>query len=250
MGKNSFDNLLVTLPLHFHIEMQNNDIRSFKKGAICLVRSPNSKHVDKFCFVYKVHKKGGIGVVIDSFRKITYSTKGLRVLRYEDAVVRRRRGEWFDICTARDEFFAPEDEENERSLLEETSTAGGIQRRREEEEEGIVLHEDGETHSAPSSSVSNPPPRRRQVRRDDEGDSGLVDSIDRLSRVIETILIKMDRINNRLDLLEAHVDAANDARLGHAGREVQIFQEEGQPNGSGGASGANSISEGSSMMME
>ena len=33
----------------------------------------------------------------------------------------------------------------------------------------------------------------------------------------------MDCINNRLDLLETHVDAANDARIGHVGRKVQIF---------------------------
>ena len=205
-----------------------------------------------------MHKKGGIGVIIDSFRKITYSTKGLRVLRYEDPLVRGRRGEWFDTCTARDEFFAPEEEENNRSILEEASTAGGILREEEEkeEEEAIVLHGDGEEHSALSSSVSNPPPpprRGRQVRREHEEDSGLVDSIDRLSRVIETILIKMDRINNRLDILETHVDVANDVRFGvHAGRELEIFRN-GQPNGSGdgsrGASGANSISVGSSMQL-
>ena len=237
--------------------METN-VRSFRKGQICLVKSPNSKHRDKFCFVYKVHKKGGIGVVIDSFRKITYSTKGLRVLRYEDPVVSRCRGEWFDVCTAREEYFALEEEENDRSILEETSTAGGILREEEEEEEdAIVLHGDGEEHSAPSSSVSNPPPppprRGRQVRREHEEDSGLVDSIDRLSRVIETILIKMDRINNRLDILETHVDVANDVRFGvHAGRELEIFRN-GQPNGSGdgsrGASGANSISVGSSMQL-
>ena len=72
--------------------------------------------------------------------------------------------------------------------------------------------------------MSNPPPcRGRPNQCEREEDSGLVDFIDRLSRVIKTILIKMDRINNRLDLFEAHVDAANDVRFGHAGREVQIF---------------------------
>ena len=163
--------------------MENKDVRLFRKGQIYLVKSPYSKHQDKSCFVYKVHKNGGIGVIINSFRIITYSTKGLRVLQYEDPVVRRRRGEWFDTCTARDEFFGPEEEENERSILEETSTAGGNLREEEEEEEAIVLHEGGGEEDS-SSSVSNPAPQPRrgcQVRREHEEDSGLVDSIDRLS---------------------------------------------------------------------
>ena len=74
-----------------------------------------------------------------------------------------------------------------------------------------------------------------------------------MSQVIKTIFNKMDHINNRLDFLEAHVDAANDIRFGHAGRELQIFRQD-QPNGSGdgggGDSRANSISVGSSMQME
>ena len=191
-------------------------------------------------------------MVIDSFRKITYSAKGLRVLHYEDPVVRRWRGEWFDTCTAREEFFAPDIDKEERSIEQDDSR--GNLREEEGEEDAIVLHGEREKHSQSAPSpVSNPPPRRRQVRRDGGGDSGLVDSIDRMSRVIETILNKMDRINNRLDLLEAHVDAANAVRFGHAGREVQIFRN-GQANGSGdgsrGDSGANSISDGSSMQME
>ena len=126
-----------------------------------------------------------------------------------------------DTCTARDEYFAPEEKQNDQSIGEETSIAGGILQEKEEEE-AIVLHRDGEEHSAPSSSVSNPapPPQRgHRVQRKPEEDAGLVDSIDRLFRVIETILIKMDCINNRLDLLETHVDAANDVRFWGAPRQ-------------------------------
>ena len=62
----------------------------------------------------------------------------------------RRRGEWFDTCTAREEFFAPEEEENDRNIQEENPQG--------EPQEAIVLHEEGgEEHSAPSSSVSKNP---------------------------------------------------------------------------------------------
>ena len=48
----------------------------------------------------------------------------------------------------------------------------------------------------------------------------MVDSVDKLSQIIEMIFNKMDCINNRLDLLETHVDAANDIRFGYAVREL------------------------------